>query len=100
MHKQPLREEEIGAICLEVLHGLEYLHSQGFIHRDIKAGNILLTDSAAVKLGKLVFSAFMCICKVPKLCAHSPVCQQTRHFWLCLIRYILSLILFGVLHMF
>jgi thousand and one amino acid protein kinase len=50
VHKQPLREEEIGAICVEVLHGLEYLHNQGFIHRDVKAGNILLTDTAAVKL--------------------------------------------------
>lgn len=52
VHKQPLREEEIGAICYEVLHGLEYLHNQGYIHRDVKAGNILLTDSAAVKLGQ------------------------------------------------
>jgi len=51
VHKQPLREEEIGAICYEALHGLEYLHSRGFIHRDMKAGNILLTENAAVKLG-------------------------------------------------
>jgi len=53
VHKQPLREEEIGAICYEALRGLEYLHSCGFIHRDVKAGNILLTESAAVKLGEL-----------------------------------------------
>jgi len=52
VHKQPLREEEIGAICYEALHGLEYLHSHSFIHRDVKAGNILLTENAAVKLGE------------------------------------------------
>ena len=52
VHKQPLREEEIGAICYEALHGLEYLHSRNFIHRDVKAGNILLTENAVVKLGK------------------------------------------------
>ena len=53
VHKQPLREEEIGALCYEVLLGLEYLHGRGFIHRDVKAGNILLTENAAVKLGEL-----------------------------------------------
>jgi len=47
-----LREEEIGAICYEALRGLEYLHGHGFIHRDVKAGNILLTENAAVKLGE------------------------------------------------
>jgi len=52
VHKQPLREEEIGAICSEALRGLEYLHSCGFIHRDVKAGNVLLTENAAVKLGE------------------------------------------------
>ena len=58
VHKEPLREEEIGAICHEALHGLEYLHSHSFIHRDVKAGNILLTENAAVKLGE-VLKAFI-----------------------------------------
>ena len=52
VHKQPLREDEIGAICTEALNGLEYLHGLNKIHRDVKAGNILLTENGTVKLGE------------------------------------------------
>ena len=53
VHKKPLREDEIGAICSDALCGLEYLHSFGRIHRDVKAGNVLLTETGTVKLGKV-----------------------------------------------
>lgn len=56
VHRQPLREEEISAICEGCLQGLSYLHSLGKIHRDVKAGNILLTENGTVKLGKFVFA--------------------------------------------
>jgi len=50
VHKKPLKEDEIAAICSDALNGLEYLHSLNLIHRDVKSGNILLTDSGTVKL--------------------------------------------------
>ncbi|VDO24565.1 unnamed protein product [Haemonchus placei] len=48
--RQGLREIEISAICSETLSALHYLHQLHRIHRDIKAGNILLSDTAHVKL--------------------------------------------------
>ncbi|XP_072288551.1 serine/threonine-protein kinase TAO3 isoform X1 [Eucyclogobius newberryi] len=50
VHKKPLQEVEIAAITHGALLGLAYLHSHNMIHRDIKAGNILLTELGHVKL--------------------------------------------------
>uniref|UniRef100_A0A8C4ZPV2 non-specific serine/threonine protein kinase n=1 Tax=Gadus morhua TaxID=8049 RepID=A0A8C4ZPV2_GADMO len=51
IHKKPLQEVEIAAITHGALQGLVYLHSHNMIHRDVKAGNILLTEPGQVKLG-------------------------------------------------
>uniref|UniRef100_A0A672S787 Serine/threonine-protein kinase TAO3 n=1 Tax=Sinocyclocheilus grahami TaxID=75366 RepID=A0A672S787_SINGR len=50
VHKKPLQEVEIAAITHGALLGLAYLHSHNMIHRDVKAGNILLTEPGQVKL--------------------------------------------------
>ena len=54
---QFFNEEEIASIIKMVLKGLQFLHAQRKLHRDIKAGNILITDEGVAKLGDFGVSA-------------------------------------------
>uniref|UniRef100_A0A5K4FCN3 LOK-like protein kinase n=1 Tax=Schistosoma mansoni TaxID=6183 RepID=A0A5K4FCN3_SCHMA len=55
--EKPLTEPQIRFVSREVLQGLEFLHEKLIIHRDMKAGNILLTLSNEVKLADFGVSA-------------------------------------------
>lgn len=57
--ERPLTEPQIRVVCKQTLQALIYLHDNHIIHRDLKAGNILLTLDGDVKLGK---------CKVKSCC--------------------------------
>ncbi|EDO18669.1 hypothetical protein Kpol_1055p24 [Vanderwaltozyma polyspora DSM 70294] len=52
-----LTEAQVGAVCRETLSGLQFLHSKGVIHRDIKSDNILLSMRGDIKLTDFGFCA-------------------------------------------
>ncbi|KAG8379593.1 hypothetical protein BUALT_Bualt07G0105000 [Buddleja alternifolia] len=56
-HPDGFEEVVIATILREVLKGLEYLHQHGHIHRDVKAGNVLIDSRGGIKLGDFGVSA-------------------------------------------
>ena len=46
-----MTEGQIAAVSREITQGLEHLHGQGIIHRDIKSSHVLLSLSGDIKIG-------------------------------------------------
>lgn len=66
--ERPLTEPQIRVVCRQTLEALIYLHENKIIHRDLKAGNILLSLDGEVKLGKFLFFSWrsMFVCNISK----------------------------------
>lgn len=50
-------EDQISSICSQMVQGLNYLHTHRILHRDVKAGNVLLTSEGKSKLADFGVSA-------------------------------------------
>ncbi|XP_055703157.1 serine/threonine-protein kinase 10 isoform X2 [Phlebotomus papatasi] len=55
--EKPLTEPQIAYVCKHMTVGLNFLHKNKIIHRDLKAGNVLLTMDGGVKLADFGVSA-------------------------------------------
>lgn len=49
--EKALTEMQIAYICQHMTKGLIFLHKSKVVHRDLKAGNVLLTMAGGVKIG-------------------------------------------------
>lgn len=54
--EKALTEAQIAYVCQHMTKGLAFLHKSRVIHRDLKAGNVLLTMAGGVKIGKPEFT--------------------------------------------
>ncbi|GAB6022365.1 hypothetical protein CHUAL_006486 [Chamberlinius hualienensis] len=50
-HRASLTEPEVRYYMKQLVDGVQYIHNQNVIHRDLKLGNMFLTDDMQLKIG-------------------------------------------------
>ncbi|XP_037070251.1 serine/threonine-protein kinase PLK1-like [Pollicipes pollicipes] len=67
-HRQTLTEPEVRYYMRQLADGAEYIHSQSIVHRDLKLGNMFLSDDMVVKVGDFGLATRIADEKKPTIC--------------------------------
>ncbi|XP_016118607.1 cyclin-dependent kinase 10-like [Sinocyclocheilus grahami] len=70
--QSPFSEAQVKCIVLQLLKGLEFLHHNFILHRDLKVSNLLMTDKGCVKIGLIMHSIFPMTPRVVTLWYRAP----------------------------
>ena len=76
--EKSLTESQIRHVCHEMCEALEFLHQHFVIHRDLKAGNVLLTSDGKVKLG--IYSSHVTLITEILFCLLVFISLENRRF--------------------
>ncbi|XP_023219491.1 serine/threonine-protein kinase PLK1-like [Centruroides sculpturatus] len=76
-NRKLLTEPEVRYFMLQFLEGVDYIHRKGIIHRDLKLGNLFLTENMELKIGDFGLATYyeseknakMTVCGTPNYIA-------------------------------